>query len=550
MIVQNILFPKENICDEMELYFHDSLGKISLDTYFNSFACGKWKRYTAIDKIRLELEYSGKLISFRTYHLSEDGTISEWKNGSTIPDNGILYGIVEGDDSLRITGGGWASDRKPIHDVRIAIGICTYKREKYVERNMISLCSEILNNPMSPLYDKLEVYIADNGHTLSKSQVGDGDEAKVHLFQNPNYGGAAGFTRTMIEAVLKDRRYTHMLLMDDDAVFDPQVIVRTFNLLSYLKDEYRLSMIGGAMLSQEEPWKQLENGSSLKKAFGKSLDLRQTKAVLDNNIFYDVDYNAWFYCCIPASLITSDNLPLPLFIHYDDIEYSLRNKNREIILINGMNVWHPDPIRKPRETTVYYDVRNRLITLNTLSSHVDQKIVPKELLHYILYTALHYEYDKAEMMLRGFEDYLAGPEKFEEIDPEELNNTVRVKRNYIDIYDAPKAEKVDQDTGITKECIEEIRYLFLPAKDNLIAAEQGTRWNPKSAKKVLLCIKCTGKGVELIRSRKRFLSILHKIYKLSKECKHNYTSVNTRWYEAKKRFVTLEFWKKYLHLDI
>lgn len=529
----------------MELYFHESPGKISLDTYFNSFACGKWKRYTAIDKIRLEIEHTGNLISLQTYHLSENGNISEWKNGSSIPDNGILYGIAEGDNSLRITGGGWITDREPINDVHIAVGICTYKREKYVRHNMAALCGEIIGNSSSPLYDKLEVYIADNGHTLSQSLVGD--NKKVHLFQNPNYGGAAGFTRTMIEAILKDRRYSHMLFMDDDAVFDPQVIVRTYNLLRFLKNEYRMSMIGGAMLSQEEPWKQLENGSSLKEAFGKSLDLRQTKSVLNNNFFYDVDYCAWFYCCIPALIITPDNLPLPLFIHYDDIEYSLRNKGREIILLNGINVWHPDPMRKPRETTVYYDVRNRLIALNTLSDSEDKKIVPKKLLHYILYTALHYEYDKAEMMIRGFDDYLEGPEKFEKIDPEELNNTVRVKRNYIDIYNAPKAEIVDQGTNIAKECIAEIGYLFLPAKENTIVAEQGTRWNPKSAKKVLLCMKNTGKGVELVRSRKHLISILHKLYKLSIKCKHSYLSVSSSWIKAKKRFVTLEYWKEYLN---
>ena len=55
MILQNLVFPKENICNEPELYFHGTTdGKIpagneaDLFTYFNSFSAYKWKMYTKI----------------------------------------------------------------------------------------------------------------------------------------------------------------------------------------------------------------------------------------------------------------------------------------------------------------------------------------------------------------------------------------------------------------------------------------------------------------------------------------------------------------------
>ena len=49
MILQNLVFPKENICNEPELYFHGTTdGKIpagneaDLFTYFNSFLAYQW----------------------------------------------------------------------------------------------------------------------------------------------------------------------------------------------------------------------------------------------------------------------------------------------------------------------------------------------------------------------------------------------------------------------------------------------------------------------------------------------------------------------------
>ena len=66
MILQNLVFPKENICNEPELYFHGTTdGKIpagneaDLFTYFNSFSAYKWKMYTKIKEVRFRLRCKG-----------------------------------------------------------------------------------------------------------------------------------------------------------------------------------------------------------------------------------------------------------------------------------------------------------------------------------------------------------------------------------------------------------------------------------------------------------------------------------------------------------
>ena len=39
-------------------------------------------------------------------------------------------------------------------------------------------------------------------------------------------------------------------------------------------------------------------------------------------------------------VVTRDNLPIPLFLHHDDIEYGIRNQAHGIAFLNGIGVWH------------------------------------------------------------------------------------------------------------------------------------------------------------------------------------------------------------------
>ena len=60
---------------------------------------------------------------------------------------------------------------------------------------------------------------------------------KVTVVPNMNAGGAGGFSRGMIE-ILKKRDledFTHILLMDDDAIVEPDLLVRIYGFLSTIK---------------------------------------------------------------------------------------------------------------------------------------------------------------------------------------------------------------------------------------------------------------------------------------------------------------------------
>lgn len=62
------------------------------------------------------------------------------------------------------------------------------------------------------------------------------------------------------------------------------------------------------------------------------------------------------------NVVRSDNMPIPLFIHRDDIEFGLRNAKYGITFLNGVGVWHRG-FEYTIDANSYYDTRNTLIEL-------------------------------------------------------------------------------------------------------------------------------------------------------------------------------------------
>ena len=374
MIIQSILFPQEDICTETELYYrHPSkqLGNkfllppnqtISFDTYFNSFPIAQWKQYTSIDNLRLFLRIQGKC----TIELFEATLVggnvqkrilaskekSNQEDSITIPFpdianlNGACYFTISSqEEPCFITGGYYSTeiDSSLISTIKIGIGICTYKRETFVLKNLTAIQNAILDNSQSELRDHLEIIVSDNGRTLQNYNY---SHPKVKIVPNINAGGSGGFARCMLEAISRssDFHFTNLILMDDDIILEPDVLARTYSFLRCLKNENRTKVLGGAMLKSESMSEQAVNGCiwDIDKGvrFCKSnYDLSQTSDVLKNLNEDGANFAPWFYCCFPMQHIRNNNLPLPFFFQYDDTEFALREPS-SIILLNGISVWH------------------------------------------------------------------------------------------------------------------------------------------------------------------------------------------------------------------
>lgn len=195
---------------------------------------------------------------------------------------------------------------------------------------------------------------------------------KIHINPNRNLGGAGGFTRDLIEIMTHNEELcvTHALLMDDDIVIEPEALVKTYQILTLLKDEYEDAFIGGAMLRLDKQAIQVESGASWNGGWLKSLkhdlDLRGCDYCLYNEI---EEYTSQ---CVVVLLFPDEDChtgksAVPLFIRGDDLEYGLRNM-KTLILMNGICVWHEPFENKYSSFLEYYIMRNQLIDNSSIAS--------------------------------------------------------------------------------------------------------------------------------------------------------------------------------------
>lgn len=109
---------------------------------------------------------------------------------------------------------------------------------------MKMLEDRFLLNPNSELKDNYILTFQIMQKTLDIERF---QSKHIKVYENKNAGGAGGFTRTIIETKKQEEEngLTHILLMDDDVVMQPESIYRTYKILTLLKEEYKDAFIGG-----------------------------------------------------------------------------------------------------------------------------------------------------------------------------------------------------------------------------------------------------------------------------------------------------------------
>jgi len=626
MKIQPLLFSSDNICDIEELYYRRKGSTLSLETYFNAFSIGKWCHYTSIASLTLciRTQHALSIRCFNSvgstldgcncfadvqtpvdmapyvsvtrqeipadvrhtddmYYISFPDIFSDSSPDGKLP-SGILYAELtfpfelEDTDVKELIDGWYETDSMPVRSPYIALGICTYKREEFLLRNVHSLMDNIINNPDSPMYNRLAVYISDNAGTIipgmpsseyTDPSLGRYVKDHIHVFSNRNIGGAGGFTRTMSEAVLNNigHQFSHLLLMDDDIVLDTAVLERTYLFLSFLKEEFLSCMLGASMLDLNRRYLQLEKGARTDSYaytfYHKFFDLRNADLVSANECPENASYTGWWYCCIPTQHIRTDNLPLPMFLHFDDVEYGIR-AGCPPILLNGICVWHPPAVSKGAAGIEYYDIRNMLIMqasdkkLNTDKLHT--------LLHISFLTVgelVRYRYNVADARLMGCEDFHRGPEYFIQTDPAKKHADLGVL-NYsfispeeAGIRQADIERLMKQENNIVKKSGSSTagtltKYLLcllchlLPPVGGTKICNADLPWLPYPAHRVYVYSPSTGKGYIVVRSCRRFFKGMGRYFKTVFHIIKDFTKDTAAWNSRMPYLTSKEFWDKYL----
>lgn len=366
--------------EKQELYIHSQAHhasfpiqfqkgeKIDFTTYFNAFSIDKWKRFTTLKSVFLDLEIQGTF-EITYYRWGKEGCTEIGKEIISGPRSCHLFPVEASSQeiygfallclssSALLTGGCWKGEFSQWEERKLGISITTFKREDYVKRNIQVIRS------FQKLHSWLFLQVVDNGGTLQEKE-----QQGFRLLHNRNYGGSGGFTRGMLEYVSHGDA-DDILLMDDDIVLDTTVLERTHSMLCGLKENCRDLFLAGAMLSMEEPTLQYENTACWKKirlyGYGKGFDLANPQTLVENEAKLDAKnrYGAWWYCVIPVKRIREIGYPLPVFVKGDDMEYGIRNQ-KECITLNGIGVWHQSFQSKISPVVNYYSDRNMLIINN------------------------------------------------------------------------------------------------------------------------------------------------------------------------------------------
>lgn len=337
---------------------------VDFSTYFNLFSAKKWKTYTLIQSIKLQLHIYGKYKVTIYSVSSNDKTIlftdtcqNDLEKIISLSDcsgNFLVFTIQALEDDVKVWNGAYWGEFEDTQNVDIGIVICTFKREEYVKRNLTILQHLMQENP------HFHVMIIDNGQTLPEVR-----NEQVQIIHNRNYGGSGGFTRGLIEQVNQGMN-DYVLMMDDDILIETSSLERVYALCRHVKKQYAQQMIAGSMMSMDEPTIQYENtaywGKVRLHSLGQGFDLTTAEDLIRNDQLPTMKnkYAAWWFCCIPITVVKKIGYPLPNFIKGDDMEYGIRN-HQDIITKNGIGVWHEAFAKKMSPVVNYYSDRNMLI---------------------------------------------------------------------------------------------------------------------------------------------------------------------------------------------
>lgn len=465
-----------SITGRMSLTLNDR-GHMSGCTFFNAFPASYWRRWTAVKTVRFTVSIVGnaKISVFRStgrgliYPVAERVVQTEDSAVSVCVDVPMV-GLMDGgyfwfdaeslDGPVTVTDAAWAvprSARTAEHDTSMSIAITTFNRAAYCMNQLRAIAGS------SALRKRLDtVYCTDQGSDLVCEQEGftevSADLGKqLTYIQQANLGGSGGFSRGMYETV-KAGDSDFVLLLDDDAVSEPESILRSIQFSDYT---IRPVLVGGGMFHLDNRTMLYTQGECINpqrmwmypsKSMGYNHDfsVEPLRDSPDRHQRIDEDFNGWWMCLIPVAVMKKIGLSLPVFIKFDDIEYGLRagKAGFPTVCLPGVAVWHQawhdkDPARSWEE---YFTERNRWIA--ALLTYPD---TPPRMLLETLYgdasLGLRFVYSAMALHHMALKDIMRGPQYLVDCLPTKLGEVRELRAQYPDAQVEDSFEAFPEPVG-------------------------------------------------------------------------------------------------------
>ena len=389
-------------------FTEDQYYKVSTNTYFNRFAAGQWAQATNLKKIKLNFvaHFDGFV---EIYGLSSEGQYIIYKCQVSA---GLEVNVEFEPKGVKSV---WLDfySRSPIFEDDVnfefhskdhayetkssTVVICTFNKASFVQQNL-SLLAENLD---SELINR--VIIVNQG----AEEIILPNFPIMKVIIQPNLGGSGGFARGISEFLKMDS--DGIVLMDDDIVFIPEILYRLLRFASLGENKFAISTQMLNLYRPREVWADQES-VDLVNLWGKPHGRQQFDANEQPEFILGGDMVAWWCGYFPRSYVQAAGLPLPFFIHWDDVEYCLRMQGINgfsVKTIFGFGVWHEPFDGKPKWGWIsYFDIRNALIAGSIYESKfVD---VYRKVIKTLIVTVVSHRYQANCAIQAGIKDFMTG----------------------------------------------------------------------------------------------------------------------------------------------
>ena len=566
---------------------------ISFASYFNAFPAAYWQRWTSIPAVTLTIRTSG-VGTVLLYRSNARGVVQRIDSASLtkkaevttfeLPLTNFIDGgwywfdLIAGTDDLIFDGAEYTTTHTPNRTGKATVGITTFNRPDYCVEVVRMLADE---QGIETAIDA--ICVVDQGTDRVTDQPTYASVAKKlgprlkHIAQ-PNLGGSGGFSRGMIEALArKDSDF--VLLLDDDVIVEPEGVMRAVAFGRYAHEP---TIVGGHMFdmydraqihsySEKVDRNKFFWGPKVESQFRHNFqdsNLRQTPWLHERA---DVDFNGWWMSLIPLDIVREIGLSLPVFIKWDDAEYSLRASDHGYATVSfpGAAVWHVSWQDKDdyKDWQAYFHGRNRWVAALLHSPHRKGGFFVWDSFQLSVKHLFKMQYFTDELYSWALTDVLAGPDSLHPLMPTRLGDIRAAAQNFpemtvlrrssdlpeplINVNDVQKYSRLSRAKLALWLIKNAPRHFFAARKANVgerpqisLTAVQASWWALAAYDSALVST-ADGSGKQHYRrSAKEFNRRLRASMRAHLKLRRNWASMSAAYRAALPTITSVEAWKR------
>lgn len=544
-----------------------------LGTFFGALSLSTWCGSAGLDEITLKVKFSGvgrmKVFADNGHEeraLLADVPISGQDSEYSLTlkglkdRRGILYPVFEPryGHPFELVDACYYTNKAPQRAARLAIIMPTFKREKYARQNVELICEHVLKDNG----DRCRLFVVDNAGTLDLPP-----HPGVELIRNRNFGGAGGFARGVLCASEDRSGFTHMLFCDDDVLIEHQSITRLLSLLGYLPED---TVVSGGMLRYSNRHVLHERNGNVYNMhiFGNrhKYDMTQTTDLARYDEPGFSTFCGWWFACYPLGAFKEKLLPYPFFVGWDDIEMGRRCNGLQLnsISLLGIGVWHEEFEKKDTNWRWFYHTRNGVVTCLLYDRGVGGL---KHAFREVWKALVTYRYERAEYMLDGLDDVIAGCDAITQQAADELHAKLvaREKDKFRPAGHLVVPDRLDSPVHGSKfkRWLAKVTmnghlvplYFFKPAREPIDPGWQVEHLRRERqfpiflSRKVVYYEPTSGKGILCEVDHGRFFRLLFRLLVRWTRLRLTYKAVRAQWRERHAEMTSPTFWKRYLGLQ-